>query len=815
MGRVTPQQSPAGAAPRWWGWHVVACMAAPVLGAAVQLQQPALWSMPVNLAVLALGVLLLVASAMRKWVLLAVIALALLAFASTALRAQARLTDALPADLIGVDVEVTGTVAVMPRVLSDGVRFVFDVEDATRAGRPVAVPPRISLGWYRGLHEDMLLREASTPLRAGQRWQFTVRLKPPHGLMNPHGFDFELWAFEQGLRASGYVRAQAATPAMLLRESSGYPVERWRQRVRDAIQSHVHDERSAGLLAALAIGDQAAIDRIDWEVYRNTGIAHLVSISGLHVTMFAWLAAAVVGALWRRSAWAMHRLPSIQAARWGGLVCAAAYALLAGWGVPAQRTVWMLATTVLLQSIGLRWPGAMVLLAAGVVVSAVDPWALLQPGFWLSFGAVGLLLLAEPRRERIEAAPGWIARGRAVVAQGVRTQVVASLGLAPLSMLLFQQVSVVGFVANLFAIPVVTLVITPLALLGALFAPLWQAAAWLVQALTPGLAWMASLPWATWSAPAAPAWAQIAALLAAVVLIAPWPWRLRALAAPLAAPLFAMPAVLPPVGHFTLTLPDIGQGGAALVQTAHHTLLYDAGPQYSRDSDAGSRVVVPLLRSLGVRSIDLLMLSHRDTDHVGGALSVMNAFPVRALASSLDAAHGLLQLGQVHEPCAAGQRWHWDGVQFEVMHPPPEAGDRASSKPNALSCVLRVQSTDGRSVLLTGDIEAAQEAMLVATHGPKLKSDMLVLAHHGSKTSSSDSWLDMVAPSVAAAQVGWRNRFGHPAPQVRERLLARAIPLVRSDHCGAWRWSSQPQAPKHAHCERKANIRYWRHHPEP
>jgi competence protein ComEC len=813
MGRGMQQAPTTALGPR--GWRVGLCLGAPIVGTALQLQQAALWPLAANLGVMVFGLVLVAVAVWWRRLFWCVLGLALAAFAGAALRAQARLADVLPDVLISADVEVTGTVAAMPRILSDGQRFLFDVQDATYQGRPITLPPRISLGWYRGLHEDVLLREASAPLRAGQRWRLTARLKPPHGLMNPQGFDYELWAFEQGIGASGYVRSQAGTPAVLLREAAGYPVERLRQQVRDALYERVPDPRAAGLLAALAVGDQAAIERGDWEIFRNTGIAHLVSISGLHVTMFAWLAAAAVGALWRRSTRALHWLPAAHAARWGGLACAAAYSLLAGWGVPAQRTVWMLAAAVLLRSVGVRWPGTMVLLAAGLVVTVMDPWALLQAGFWLSFGAVGLLFLSESPPRQTVAMQTWLARGAALLRDGARTQMVASFGLAPLSMLLFQQVSIVGFIANLVAIPLVTLLITPLALSGVLLPPLWDVAAWFVHALTPGLAALAALPWATWSAPAAPLWAQAAALLAAVVLMAPWPWRLRALALPLALPLFAMPAPAPAAGQFTLTLPDVGQGGAAIVQTEAHTLLYDAGPQYSRDSEAGSRVIVPLLRSLGVRAVDLLMLTHRDTDHVGGAQALLQALPVRAMSSSLEPTHALLRRGVPHQPCVAGQRWRWDGVAFEVLHPQAGAGEAPNVRPNALSCVLRVSTVQGRSVLLTGDIEAPQESALVVAQGAQLHSDLLVLAHHGSKTSSSAGWLDAVAPSTVVAQAGWRNRFGHPAPVVLERLAERQLVLVRSDVCGAWQWSSDPAAQGHAVCERQRKPRYWRHHPAP
>jgi competence protein ComEC len=292
------------------------------------------------------------------------------------------------------------------------------------------------------------------------------------------------------------------------------------------------------------------------------------------------------------------------------------------------------------------------------------------------------------------------------------------------------------------------------------------------------------------------------------VLPLPWLWRWAAL--PLAWPLFALPTPAPAPGQFELWLPDVGQGGSAIVRTAHHTLLYDAGPQYSRDSEAGSRVLVPLLRVQGVREVNHLMLSHRDNDHVGGAAAVLAALPVGAMSSSLEATHTVLQGGVAHAPCRAGQTWQWDGVHFEVLHPLSEPPTNA--KPNTASCVLRVSSAQGRSALLTGDIEAAQEAALVQALGAQLRSTVLVLPHHGSKTSSTAAFLQAVSPQTAFAQAGWRNRFGHPAPEVQERVHAAGATLVRSERCGAWRWSSDTADAQH--CERLSapRQRYWRHH---
>ncbi len=613
----------------------------------------------------------------------------------------------------------------------------------------------------------------------------------------------------------------------LLAPAAGYWIARWRQAVRDRLISTVGDGHAAGVLAALVVGDQAAIEREDWAVFRNTGVAHLMSISGLHITMFAWLAAALVAPLWRRSTRAMLWLPAQRAAAWAGVAAALGYALLSGWGVPAQRTVWMLATVMLLRSLGRRWPWPLVLLAAAVVVTAGDPWALLQPGFWLSFMAVGLLMSSEPvRGASIE--PGvlnasgrqgprplrWLRALWGHAHAGVRTQLIATIGLAPLTLVFFGQVSLVGFAANLVAIPLVTLVITPLALLGGLVAPLWMLAAGVVDVLVACLQWLASWPFAVWGVPAAPPWAQAAALLAALLLVLPLPWRMRLMAVPLALPLLLPPRVLPVEGQFTLTVVDVGQGTSVLLRTATHLLVYDAGPQYSPEADAGERVLLPLLAANGERRIDLLMLSHRDSDHVGGAAALIGALPVDAISSSLEEAHPLRRAGPPQRRCEAGQSWQWDGVAFEVLHPQPQDYERAR-KSNAMSCVLRVRGHNA-SVLLAGDIEREQEAALVAMHGTALNSDVLLVPHHGSRTSSSAAFIDAVQPRVAVIQAGYRNRFGHPVIEVVERYREHGVHLVDTAHCGAWTMSTGVEANAlKGRCERDAHRRYWQHDAAP
>lgn len=781
-------------------------------GTAWQLRQAALWDVP------ALGGLMLAAAtvvlAAWRWrhhwagALALTAAAAVMAFAATSGRAAWRLSDALPAELEGRDLVVTGVVAALPTVGAIGTRFVFELESAQLDGAPVAVPHRLSLGWYRGWDDGALLDGPLPDLRAGQRWRLTVRLQRPHGSYNPHGFDLELWLFEQGLRAGGTVRAVAGAQIEKLDENAGHAVERLRQDLRDAVYRHVTDGAAAGVLAALAVGDQAAIDRDGWDLFRITGVAHLMSISGLHVTMFAWLVGGLVSRLWRLSPRAMLALPAPLAARWIGLAGATAYALLAGWGVPAQRTVGMIAVVAVLRSQGRRWPLAHVLLATALAVAVADPWALLQPGFWLSFVAVGLLFGSEPAQPAAttERPAGRRLRLLQALRGGLRTQAVATIGLAPLTLLFFQQVSLVGFVANLVAIPTVTLLITPLALAGLLLPPLWLPAGVLVQALTALLQGLASRPLAVWTAAAAPPWAVAVGLLAGVVAVLPLPWRLRLLAVPLMLPLLWPPVERPQEGQFELLAADIGQGTAVLVRTHRHLLLYDAGPAYTPEADAAGRVLLPLLRGRGETRVDLLMLSHRDNDHVGGAATLIAALPVASMSSSLAADHPLRAAGVPHRPCTAGQGWTWDGVRFEVLH--PLAADLDSgARSNALSCVLRVAGPGG-SALLTGDIEAAQEAALLARDADRLRAEILLVPHHGSRTSSTPAFIDAVRPRIAVVQAAYRSRFGHPAPDVEARYRGRGIAVVRSDACGAW---TAPAADP-PRCERVIARRYW-HHP--
>ena len=796
-------------------------------GVALQLAQPVLWPAWVDAALLGASALMawpFVRGGRARWA-CALWALALLmaGAACTSGRARERLAQRLPAALEGQELLVQGRVRGLPQVGPEGQMFGFEVEQAWRLdaaawargraepGEALAVPPLIRLSWPEpGSGSDPMGAWRAAP-HAGEAWRLPVRLRQPHGLANPGGFDAELWLFEQGIGAVGTVRGTLPGLARRLDDPRPWHLMEWldhlRQRWRDHILLSSPSPQPAGLLAALAVGDQGAIGERDWDLYRRTGVAHLVSISGSHITLFAALAIALVGRLWRAApAWCL-RVPAPVAGRWGGLCLAALYALLAGWGVPAQRTVWMLGGAVLLRSLGAPWPGWALCAAAAAGTVAVDPWALLQPGFWLSFLAVLLLLGMEGDAASDEAEAGTRRALGSGLWAALKVQLLITLGLAPLSLVLFGQVSLVGLPANLLAVPWVTWVITPLALLGTLWSPLWLLAAWAIVPLQWWLDWLGGWPLAAWSTPAAGMGALVLAVSGGFLLTLPLPWRVRLLSALLCLPLLMAPVRRPAPGRFELLAADVGQGSAVLIRTAHHLLIHDAGPRYGSDNDAGRKVLVPLLQTLGERQIDELALSHRDTDHVGGAQALIDALPVARLRASLAPGHPLLAQVADTRLCEAGQQWTWDGVDFRVLHPfHPARADEAS---NTQSCVIQVRDAQGHRALLTGDVERAQEATLVQRWGDSLRSEVLVVPHHGSHTSSGEAFLAAVAPRVAVMQLGYRNRFGHPHPEIWDRYIQRGIAVVRTDYCGAWLWDGDG-----ASCTRNVRRHYWQWMPE-
>ena len=773
----------------------ILCFAAGIWLVQQQAELPE-WRELVGLLAIALAAAVLAGLAARRLapaahVLLAVAAFSI-GFGYAGARAQWRLADELPIENEGRDIAVTGVVASLPQEFERGLRFEFEVEQAQ-----AQVPSRLSLAWYRGWREEEWHRFHE--VHAGERWRLTVRLKRPHGNMNPHGFDFEAWLFEQGLRATGYVRSPEPNERLdTFVPSFGNVVERLRESIRSRFQAALPEAEFAGVLVALVVGDQRAIDGEQWQLFARTGTTHLMSISGLHVTMFAGLAYWLVGGLWRRVPGLALRLPAQQAAVLAGWLAAFAYSLLAGFAVPAQRTVYML--SVVAAALWLRRTTATsrVLALSLLVVLLLDPWAVLSAGFWLSFGAVALLFYS---------GSGRVAKARWLEEWG-RAQWAVTLGMIPALLALFQQFSLVSPLANAVAIPAVSLVVTPLALLAAVipFEPLLVLAHWITALLMSFLAWLAHLPVAVWQQAAPPAWSVVVATAGCVWLLLPRGFPARWAGAVLMLPLVALLPERPAPGELRLAVLDVGQGLAVHLQTPHHDLLYDAGPEFSPDANSGNRIILPYLRALGVQRLDGFVISHQDKDHAGGAQSVLDVMPVGWLVSSLPDDDPLRAAALPQRRCIGGEAWDWDGVRFELLHPAQEDYEHRPAKSNDMSCVLKVSGTGG-SALLTGDIEAATEARLVAA-GSSLRSDYLVAPHHGSRSSSTAEFVAAVGAHTVVFSVGYLSRFHHPHPVVAARYAASGAGLLRTDRDGAITLDLAPGGAAIVR-ERERSRRYW------
>jgi competence protein ComEC len=725
----------------------------------------------------------------------------LLGFSCAGLRAHQRLADELAFADEGRDVRVTGIVDSLPVRLERGQRFEFEVEshDGT-----IAVPRRLLLGWY-----------GAEIVRPGERWSLTVRLRRPHGAMNPVGVDFEAWLLERDLRATGSVRL-TPPPRRLdaMVWSPATAVERSRWWLRERLATHVEGQRYGGVLLALVLGDQKAIADSDWTLFNRTGISHLVSISGLHITMIAALVGGLIAATWRRVPWLLRRIPVQSAAIGAGAIAATLYALLAGWGVPAQRTVIMLLTVACAWILRARIGLGTALALAAAIVCVFDPWAVTAAGFWMSFGAVAAIVWVVHGRPR---PPGGATLGTLQAA--ARVQIAVTLALVPATVLMFQQVSLIAPFANAVAIPLVSWVVTPLTLLGAgcaaipgieaLARPLLTAADTVFAGVAALLQLLAAPSWAALTLPAPPGFAVLMAAFGIAWCLAPPGWPARWLGVIALLPLLVWPGERPSAGDLWLTALDVGQGSAVVLETREQAWLYDAGPRYSQESDAGERVVLPYLRSRGIRALDGMIVSHLDQDHSGGVTSVLRGTEVRRVISSITSGHPVLG-GISAERCVAGMQWSSGDLQWSILHPSASDYERRLTT-NAMSCIALVHC-GATTVLLTGDLPGREEQTLLVREAD-LHATLLMVPHHGSRSSSSAALLAAVQPAAAVAQAGYRNRFGHPHAEVLARYAERGIALTRTDHAGAAQWRFRPDGRVEFRSWRSLAGRYWHNRP--
>ncbi|MDR9863064.1 DNA internalization-related competence protein ComEC/Rec2 [Pseudomonas baetica] len=667
----------------------------------------------------------------------------LLGFTWACASAQWALNDRLPVELDGETRWLEGRVVGLPQNSEGVVRF----ELADARSRHGQLPPLMRLAWYAG-----------PPVNSGERWRLAVKLKRPSGLLNPDAFDYEAWLLAQRIGATGTIKdGQRLSAARWA----------WRDSIRQRLLA-VDAQGREGALAALVLGDGSGLSREDWQILQDTGTVHLLVISGQHVGMLAAVMYLLVAGLARYGLWPL-RWPWLPWACGLAFAAALGYGLLAGFDVPVRRACVMVGLVLLwrlrFRHLGAWWP----LLLAFNGVLLLDPLASLRPGFWLSFAAVAVLIFTFGGR--LGAWRWW--------QTWTRAQWLIAIGLCPLLMALNLPISLSGPLANLLAVPWVSLVVLPPALLGTLLLPvpyvgeglLWLAGG-LIDGLFQGLAVIAG-HWPAWIAPSIPVWALVIASLGAVLLLLPRGVPLRPLGWPLLLILVVAPQTQLEEGLADIWQFDVGQGLAILIRTRHHTLLYDAGPRFG-DFDLGERVVLPALRKLNIEKLDLMLLSHADADHAGGALAVARALKVGQVISG-DPPGLPAELNA--EICASGHRWQWDGVSFQLW----QWSDAHDS--NQRSCVLQIDA-NGERLLLTGDIDTHAERIFLESP-LAVATQWLQAPHHGSRSSSSMALLKALKPAAVLISRGHGNSFGHPHPTVVARYRKQGLRIYDSAEHGA------------------------------
>ena len=674
------------------------------------------------------------------------------------MHASSYLEHLLPERLAGTDITITAYISGIPVQDETVQRFVVEVEEFNAPNHSGPVPERLKLSWYYGV-----------PVRAGETWHLSVRLKPPHGFMNPGGFDYEAWLFQHGIHATGYVREGDINRR--LQPAAVFDSGAIRQRIAEGIASYLKDSAFAGLVTALAVGERSAIDADQWQVLINTGTNHLIAISGLHIG----LAAAFGYGLCRRSlpVTVLRYVPAQDLAMICAVLVASVYAMLAGFAIPTQRALLMLLAVAGAALLRRTTRPRDVLSAALMLVLLWDPASVMSAGFWFSFLAVAVIFYALTGRF---ARSRWFKWGW--------MQVVIALALFPMSLFMFQQVSLVSPLANLFMVPYVSLLVVPLVLLGMASMPLSNSAAAVLFSIAGGLfqfIWpliqgLSDLPYSHWIKAQPGVVITLLALSGVAILLAPRIRYRRIAGVLMLLPILFMQPSRLPAGAYELNVLDVGQGLAVVVRTRSHTLVYDTGARFSERLDSGEAVLLPFLRHRGVRKIDLLVISHGDGDHIGGAASLLEAYPETPVLGQ-----GVEALSAVSSDlCADGQSWEWDGVAFSVLHP----DDTVYSATNNRSCVLKIRGGGG-SVLISGDIEKKVESRLLRQHGEDLAADILIAPHHGSKTSSGPRFIDAVSPRIVIFAAGYRNRYKFPAAQVLRRFISQGADMHISGHAGA------------------------------
>ena len=667
-------------------------------------------------------------------------------------------------ELADHNVVLEGVVVQIPQWHERKIKLQLRVDKIAQSdGIPVATNFLASLIWRWSDHQ------AKPAVHAGDRWQLHSRLAIPHGLANPGGFDREAWMFEHGIAMTGTVIAGSTNNQLLGRPD--WNINRYREHISDFFQHR--NLHYPGILAALVVGDRSHINDPQWDVLRSTGTTHLIAISGLHIGLIAGLIFFLVRKCWAYAGTLALWQPAQKVAALAAVIAALLYAGLAGFTIPTQRALIM--TTVVLWSLmqNKRRAPSSVLAVAVLAVLVAQPLAVATQSFMLSFTAVAILLFTL----------GGAGKHRSKWLQAIRLQWMLNVGMLPVVAGIFAGVSLVAPIANIVAVPWIGFLVVPMVLLAGLCTELLpgfsmvllSCADWMLGIIWQYLLTLSHLPLGYVYVAQRPVWMIVAALVGVVLMIAPRGIPARWLGMCWLAPSVLFTPPQPSFGRFDTTVLDVGQGLAVVVRTMSHALLFDSGPRFGH-ADSGKDVILPYLRNQGVVQLDLMIISHADMDHIGGAKSVIGGIPVHKIVSSTpDRLPGARH-------CRRGTQWRWDGVTFRMMHPSDEIPWRGNNR----SCVLHIASTQN-SLLITGDIEALAEYSLLERYGKDLHSTILVAPHHGSTTSSTKPFVRAVSARVLVVPAGYRNRFGHPHADVIGRYMELGAKIFITGEQGAVR----------------------------
>ena len=687
-----------------------------------------------------------------------------------------------PKNMEGKTISIEGRIASVPASFKENTQFQFYVNHLENSD----FHGKITLSWFKNRMTPTIPH-----LIPGEKWHLTVKLKKPRSFSNPGSFDYEAWLFEQRILAKGYI-VQKGKNQLLAPAKWHYWIEQVRQKLFQQWMPFLAQWPLLGVLLALTIGLTSHITPEQWQVFTNTGTIHLISISGFHISMMAGMGYALMNFIWRRITFLCERFPSQKAGAIAAIIIGLFYSLLAGSSIPTERSIIMLMvfmSSLVIQRHTNVWQCFSWSLW-GVIL--LDPFAPLNMSFWLSFGAVGMILYAMlmPTKrhceERSDAAiHSYIQKIMPSTKQWLSLQIKIFLGLVPFSLFWFSQVSVTSLWANLVAIPVTGFFVLPLALVSIILSKIYFPWAFFLMKLAH---WFFSqlfcyLNWITHEHSIILFYSfdkigmLILGVLGTLLLLAPGSFPARWLGL-----IFWLPLLFPikpviPYGEAYINLLDVGQGLASVIQTKNHVLVFDTGPKISDSFDTGKAVVLPYLRNQHISSVDTLVISHADMDHRGGLNSVLQGIAVKKIY-----VNDLHILSSAYL-CKANVFWEWDGVKFQFL----TKGLENFNNTNDRSCVLKI-SNQYHSALFPGDLEAKGEKKLLSEYESQLKSDLIIAGHHGSKTSSSLAWLTIVNPSYVLYPTGYLNRYHFPNTEIVQRYHRIHAQGFSTADCGMIHW---------------------------